>query len=374
MDYHQSPHPHRHHHHHYRRQLFDHFHTHNEKSEKPHYDLPKVTVTDTSKVDIKDPVEAQSFQDLNKVDAQDAAVPPAEIVNPEPVQNVIDKQDPMYYKGAEMLEDDMEKNQKLDQQRQNEEEEEVSRVSEELRRTTEQNKYIPYIEPQPETPKKKKKHPHLGFDEPVMRILPDRVVITQLYGHQPVSEMQQAKRKPRVYMVACDFSSESVNAIEWTMGTMMRDRDEVHILTVVPPDDSSSQGSSPANQLQGTSISLCDKARDILKHMLLYDIKMVVHAIRGHVKEVLISMIYELPLTMVVCGSRGRSGMKGLLVGSISNYLIQKSPVPVSVIRKPKTKSKVKKTKAAHPAPLSESVRTGQLVVDELGSKSKHER
>lgn len=249
MDYHQSPHTHRHHHHHYRRQLFDHFHTHNEKSEKPHYDLPKVTVTDTSKVDIKDPVEAQSFQDLNKVDAQDAAVPPAEIVNPEPVQNVIDKQDPMYYKGAEMLEDDMEKNQKLDQQRQKEEEEEVSRVSEELRRTTEQNKYIPYIEPQPETPKKKKKHPHLGFDEPVMRILPDRVVITQLYGHQPVSEMQQAKRKPRVYMVACDFSSESVNAIEWTMGTMMRDRDEVHILTVVPPDDSSSQGSSPANQV-----------------------------------------------------------------------------------------------------------------------------
>lgn len=81
-----------------------------------------------------------------------------------------------------------------------------------------------------------------------------------------------------------------------------------------------------------------------------------------------------------------------MLVGSISNYLIQKSPVPVSVIRKPKTKSKVKKTKAAHPAPLSESkivsyprdwttadiiiigVRTGQLVVDELGSKSKHER
>lgn len=37
---------------------------------------------------------------------------------------------------------------------------------------------------------------------------------------------------------------------------------------------------------------------------------------------------------MVVLGSRGRSALKGVLLGSFSNYLVTKSSVPVMVARK----------------------------------------
>ncbi|MBE7179760.1 MAG: universal stress protein [Terriglobus roseus] len=38
--------------------------------------------------------------------------------------------------------------------------------------------------------------------------------------------------------------------------------------------------------------------------------------------------------TLVVLGSRGRSALKGVLLGSFSNYLVTKSSVPVMVARK----------------------------------------
>jgi hypothetical protein len=38
--------------------------------------------------------------------------------------------------------------------------------------------------------------------------------------------------------------------------------------------------------------------------------------------------------TLVVLGSRGRSAIKGVLLGSFSNYLVTKSSVPVMVARK----------------------------------------
>jgi hypothetical protein len=37
--------------------------------------------------------------------------------------------------------------------------------------------------------------------------------------------------------VACDFSKESLYALEWTMGTMMRDGDELHVSTVINRED-----------------------------------------------------------------------------------------------------------------------------------------
>lgn len=37
---------------------------------------------------------------------------------------------------------------------------------------------------------------------------------------------------------------------------------------------------------------------------------------------------------MTVLGSRGRSALKGVLLGSFSNYIVNKSSVPVMVARK----------------------------------------
>jgi hypothetical protein len=58
-----------------------------------------------------------------------------------------------------------------------------------------------------------------------------------------------------------------------------------------------------------------------------------------------------------------------MLMGSISTYLVHKSSVPVTVIR-PQKKKKPAQKRSVHSAPLSKSVQTGQLAVDELSKTS----
>jgi hypothetical protein len=50
--------------------------------------------------------------------------------------------------------------------------------------------------------------------------------------------------------------------------------------------------------------------------------------------KVLLIKIDGLEPTLVILGSRGRSALKGVLLGSFSNYLVTKSSVPVMVARK----------------------------------------
>ncbi|KAI8064638.1 hypothetical protein BC940DRAFT_321041 [Gongronella butleri] len=186
-----------------------------------------------------------------------------------------------------------------------------------------------------------------------------------------IMQSDPAKRTYRnKYLVACDFSHESLYAIEWLAGTMLRDRDELHIITVSNrednPDVVKESGMSEDALLHVALNATIDEAKKRLSKMMLYDVKLVCYSDVGRVKDVLKSTIRKLMPTMVVCGSRGRGTMKGFLMGSISTYLVHKSPVPVAVIRPKKKKRKVKQQLLV-PSPLSESMRSGDLHVDELG-------
>ncbi|CAO3637438.1 unnamed protein product [Cunninghamella echinulata] len=181
-------------------------------------------------------------------------------------------------------------------------------------------------------------------------------------------EMGQKSYK-RKYLVACDFSDESLYAMEWAMGTILRDNDELHIVTVSNLEDNSEalkQSSMSLEQEVDLTLEAAIKeTKKRLVKMMLYDIKIVFHAMIGRVKDAIKSLIYNIPLTMVVCGCRGRGTMKGMIMGSVSTYLVHKSIVPVTVVRQNK-KKKVHRRHLITATPLSESVRTGNLQVDEL--------
>jgi nucleotide-binding universal stress UspA family protein len=51
-------------------------------------------------------------------------------------------------------------------------------------------------------------------------------------------------------------------------------------------------------------------------------------------KHMITEVIDFLEPTLVILGSRGRNSLKGVLLGSFSNYLVTKSSVPVMVARK----------------------------------------
>lgn len=53
-------------------------------------------------------------------------------------------------------------------------------------------------------------------------------------------------------------------------------------------------------------------AKAALGQMLLFNIKLKTYTIVGKIKDVLYNTILDLmPLTLVVCGSRGRNSVKG---------------------------------------------------------------
>lgn len=81
----------------------------------------------------------------------------------------------------------------------------------------------------------------LVFSEnPTVTKKSDRIIVHNHYGAGPKGSLEndlKPTRRSRSYLVACDFSEESFHAIEWTMGTMMRDGDKLYVATAVNRED-----------------------------------------------------------------------------------------------------------------------------------------
>ncbi|KAK6505282.1 hypothetical protein TWF481_007191 [Arthrobotrys musiformis] len=247
-------------------------------------------------------------------------------------------------------------------------------------------------------------------------------------------------RKQRSYLVATDLSAEAAHALEWTIGTVLRDGDKLLAIYAIDEEsigdfdaqkvasqtiESQSTGASPplssrrrslekgrtrsgSSPIRSSSLSRSDvpdglgegnqyssnnSSRDALPGVpaevadnddekarimsansrekskpeqerwaateqistlvtkLLKKTKLQVNVIVEVIhckspKHLLTEMIDILEPTLVILGSRGRSALKGVLLGSFSNYLVTKSSVPVMVARK-----KLKKSKYKNPNP-----------------------
>ncbi|ORX62190.1 adenine nucleotide alpha hydrolases-like protein [Hesseltinella vesiculosa] len=201
---------------------------------------------------------------------------------------------------------------------------------------------------------------------PVIDTKPNRIHVQLDYG---VSSSHVTKRSRR-YLIACDFSECSLNAMDFAFGTMLRNGDVIHVASVIGMDDDLDSMDEDDKyrlwqELDRNSKMLISKVKSIMEHMLLYNIKLHFYSLAGPTRECLMNLIHSLPLTMVVCGSSGRRALAGMFMGGVSSYLVQKSVVPVTVVR-PQTKQKKNKKKLTPAQKLSQSVRDGYLKVDEM--------
>ncbi|CAO3644449.1 unnamed protein product [Cunninghamella blakesleeana] len=224
------------------------------------------------------------------------------------------------------------------------------------------------------TKSKKKRPVELVFsDVPKTTTHPDRIMVEFDYG----LNAKVTTKKPRKYLIACDFGEESLYAMEWAMGTLLRNGDTIHIVSVIGLDEGLNDMDQDEKyrlwqELDRNSKTLISKVKSVLGQQLLYNIKIHVYSIAGSARESIMGIIQSVPLTMVVCGSSGKRGsLRGILIGGVSTYLVQKSPVPVSVVR-PQKKKKVNKKKLTAAQKLSESVKEGQLKVDEVEETRIH--
>ncbi|QDS74903.1 hypothetical protein FKW77_003888 [Venturia effusa] len=221
-------------------------------------------------------------------------------------------------------------------------------------------------------------------------------------------EAEQGLRRQRMYLVATDLSEEAAYALEWTIGTVLRDGDTLLAVYAVD-EEAGTGGDGPSSIGIGEGASTMKDAAAIVRTLSHQDV-LTVPGEKRHVrttsdvgsarsvergelntpdvkkmdkaereryfaaeeitdrcikllrktklqvrvvvevfhckspKHMITEVIDYLEPTLVVLGSRGRSALKGVLLGSFSNYLVTKSSVPVMVARKKlKKHSKLKR-------------------------------
>ncbi|KAF8492700.1 hypothetical protein JB92DRAFT_2635830, partial [Gautieria morchelliformis] len=171
----------------------------------------------------------------------------------------------------------------------------------------------------------------------------DRCTI-RLTNGDPLHALAHSAKKGRRYVVASDLSVESKYAVEWCIGTVMRDGDEMIIVTVTESDTKLDptdgvpldRGAKLRNQQERQTLAylLVRQATSLLQRTAL-NVTVVCQAWHAkNSRHLLLDLIDFTEPTMLIVGSRGLGKIKGILLGSTSHYLIQKSSVPVMVARR----------------------------------------
>ncbi|KZT12118.1 adenine nucleotide alpha hydrolases-like protein [Laetiporus sulphureus 93-53] len=215
---------------------------------------------------------------------------------------------------------------------------------------------------------------HFQTSRPVFQR--DRCTITITHG-DPARVLEETGRKPKRYVLASDLSDESRYALEWGIGTVLRDGDEMLIVTVIE-NESKIDPLIPNPSDRATKLR-SQQERQALAYILVRQATSLLQRTRLHVtvscqawhaknsRHMLLDIVDYYEPTMLIVGSRGLGNLKGILLGSTSHYLIQKCSVPVMVARR---RLKRPPRRSAHLAPHRARVSLAQAAgVDRVAPK-----
>ncbi|KAI9318022.1 hypothetical protein BX666DRAFT_1832619, partial [Dichotomocladium elegans] len=135
-------------------------------------------------------------------------------------------------------------------------------------------------------------------------------------------------RRSRTFMVATDLANYSEYALSWATEEVMDDGDEIIVLRVVTVDMNDKKGNIQSILQQEERMSR-ENASKVMEKIMT-----------NTSPEKKIAMYQP---SLLIVGTRGLSEFKGMLLGSVSKYCLQHSPVPVAVVR---PDDKIKKYKA----------------------------
>jgi len=163
-----------------------------------------------------------------------------------------------------------------------------------------------------------------------------------------------ASEGDRAVGVAVDFSAYSKAALRWAVENLVRDGDRL-ILVNVQKDVSYEEGEmqlweatgSPLIPLTEFSDPGIDKKYGVKPDAETLDIvstiarqKEIVVLMKiywGDAREKLCEAIDKIPLSCLVIGNRGLGTLKRVIMGSVSNYVVNNGACPVTVVKSAET-------------------------------------
>lgn len=189
-----------------------------------------------------------------------------------------------------------------------------------------------------------------------------RAVGTITRGNFFENTIQANNKHPKSFMLCMDFSEESKYALEWTVGTVLVDGSVLYVFNVL--DDFTNpnlNGIQPTNgQKESTPSPVTTSERERIRVNNVHDIQMQVQSLLSltklqiHVvivschhpipKQLIVSVSKQLSPTLIIVGSKGQGALRGVIGGSMSNFLVRRCTSPVMVV-KSRLKKLTKKSK-----------------------------
>lgn len=140
----------------------------------------------------------------------------------------------------------------------------------------------------------------------------------------------------RRVLVALDDSEQAREALEYALAEF--DDAEVVALTVINPLEAgfSTEAALPGyseewyQQAKADAESLLSEAQE---RAAAADVPLRTHVEHGRPVQCVVAYAEEHDADHVVVGSHGRSGVSRILLGSVAEGVVRRSPVPVTVVR-----------------------------------------
>lgn len=123
---------------------------------------------------------------------------------------------------------------------------------------------------------------------------PNRVIRTILRGDWAAmeEEVSQERRRARLYLVATDLSEEAIYALEWTIGTILRDGDTMIAMYAIDEEDSKSRGGDSDAKTNAQIGEGLKEAQEMKESMAIQTEKTKQHPIFAHNPSTLAPLNY----------------------------------------------------------------------------------
>ncbi|AAY80252.1 universal stress protein [Sulfolobus acidocaldarius] len=126
------------------------------------------------------------------------------------------------------------------------------------------------------------------------------------------------------FLIAYDGSEQSKKAVRFLL-RILKKEDEVYVITVIKeaprsPDQKIIEDEKKAEGLHKEVLELFPSAKSAIIES-------------GDVVSTIIDYCERVNCDMIVTGSRGLTGIKKVVIGSVSSALIEKAKVPILVVK-----------------------------------------
>lgn len=135
----------------------------------------------------------------------------------------------------------------------------------------------------------------------------------------------------RELLVPVDGSEASWKALEYAFDHHTADR--ITVLYVVDPVKGDYQLDETASDSVKQSDAVTREARERIHDAGLEETEVEVVTTEGKPKHEIIDYAEREGIDQIVMGSRGRSGVKRILLGSVAETVVRRSDTPVNIVR-----------------------------------------